>query len=183
MNTKSFIIFLAYLAFSSCNESSKPIPSPKNEGNIICSGELCQGIYSGPEFVNGSDIAHQFSNEMSATVGDKLKELYDKKKYSKIDFSNIYMTTMGMGSGNVVYELRIPIIPVKSKCESYTSFDHVGGWNHVPELEKRKNQLENVLLAGDQLDISSLKTTKEGLQEYWIQWRNKEKQKDCISIK
>jgi hypothetical protein len=29
------------------------------------------------------------------------------------------------------------------------------------------------------LDISELKTTPEGLQEYWIQWKNKVTQAMC----
>jgi len=146
---------------------------------ISCTDDLCYGTYRGPEFINGSDIAHQFSNTMSVVVGDKLKELFDKKKYSKVDFFKIHMTTKGMGTGNVNYELKIPFVRVLSRCESYTSFDHVGGWNHAPELEKRKAQLAKALLDNDQLDISPLLRTTEGLQEYWIQWRHKEKQQDC----
>jgi hypothetical protein len=34
-------------------------------------------------------------------------------------------------------------------------------------------------LKGEELDISKLKQTPEGLQEYWIQWKNKTKQKEC----
>jgi hypothetical protein len=30
-----------------------------------------------------------------------------------------------------------------------------------------------------ELNISELKTTPEGLQEYWIQWKNKETQSVC----
>jgi hypothetical protein len=32
---------------------------------------------------------------------------------------------------------------------------------------------------GQALDISELKTTPEGLQEYWIQWKNKIKESNC----
>jgi hypothetical protein len=117
---------------------------------------------------------------MSAAVGDKLKELYDKEQYSKVDFAGITMSTEGMGSGEVIYELKIPFLRVNSKCEAYTSFDHVGGWNHAPELQKRKKQLGSALLRGDKLDVSGLKRTGENLQEYWIQWRNKEKQSECV---
>jgi hypothetical protein len=35
-------------------------------------------------------------------------------------------------------------------------------------------------LKGEQLDISELKTTPEGLEEYWIQWKNRSKQKECV---
>ena len=89
------------------------------------------------------------------------------------------MTTTGMGTGKVSYYLEIPFEKVKEKCDSYTSFDHVGGWNHQPALTARKNQLKKALMDGHKLNISALKTTKEGLQEYWIQWKNKNVQKDC----
>lgn len=147
--------------------------------SIECSDGSCYGEYSGAEFVNGSDIAHQFSNHMSARVGDQLKDLFKRGLYSKVDFDKIEMSTEGMGSGQVVYYLKIPFIQVDEKCDAYTSFDHVGGWNHAPALEARKRQLEKALLPGEQLDISSLITTPEGLQEHWIQWRNKQVQAMC----
>jgi hypothetical protein len=147
--------------------------------NITCTDKLCEGSYKGKEFINGDDIAHQFSNKMSAKVGDQLKALYKSGDYSKVDFKNITMTTEGMGSGEVIYSLSIPFISVENKCDAYTSFDHVGGWNHAPALSQRKAQLQSVLMPNHQLDISDLKTTKEGLQEYWIQWQNKVVQAEC----
>ena len=146
---------------------------------IECSDNGCYGQYEGAEFINRADIAHQFSNKMSAKVGDKLKELFLKGEYSKVDFDKIVMTTKGMGTGNVVYYLNIPFKRVNSKCEAFTSFDHVGGWNHAPELELRKNNLKKALIPNHELNISELKTTPEGLQEYWIQWKNKEIQSIC----
>jgi hypothetical protein len=116
---------------------------------------------------------------MSRDVGDKLKELYTAGKYSMVDFSSIEMSTEGMGSGEVNYYLLIPFKRVENKCDAYTSFDHVGGWNHSPALKARKNALRNALLPGEELYISDLKKTKEGLQEHWIQWKNKKVQKEC----
>lgn len=116
---------------------------------------------------------------MSVAVGDKLKELFNKGDYAKVDFNNIEMTTQGMGSGNVVYYLKIPFKRVKEKCDAYTSFDHVGGWNHRPALSARKRQLQKALMPGHKLYISDLKTTPEGLQEHWIQWKNKVTQSMC----
>ena len=49
----------------------------QNDNQIECSENGCEGTYDGPEFINGSDVAHQFSNKMTERVGDKLKELYD----------------------------------------------------------------------------------------------------------
>ena len=147
--------------------------------NISCTENGCNGTYIGPEFNEMGDIAHKFSNTMSGKVGDKLKELYRQGKYKKVDLNNIRMSTDGMGSGNVTYKLFIPFIDVQNNCDAYTSFEHVGGWNHTPELNRRISELSGVLLPGDEFDISNLKRTKEGLQEYWIQWRNKQVQADC----
>lgn len=146
--------------------------------SISCSDSICKGFYEGPEFIDGKDIAHQFSNSMSKNVGNKLKELYSIGKFSRVDFTRIKMSTKGMGSGQVTYRLSIPIIQVTNKCDAFTSFDHSGGWNHAPALSERKQQLQSALLKGDSLDISNLTTTPEGLQEYWIQWKNKTVQKD-----
>ena len=146
---------------------------------ITCTDNHCQGTYIGPEFVNGSDVAHQFSNTMSSKVGDRLKVLYKAGHYSIVDFAHIEMTTKGMGTGTVTYYLKIPFKRVKEKCEAYTAFDHVGGWNHAPALSQRKKQLKAALMKGHRLSISDLKTTKEGLQEYWIQWKHKAVQAAC----
>ncbi|NVK66314.1 MAG: hypothetical protein HWE22_17105 [Flavobacteriales bacterium] len=169
-----------FLLLLSCSSPSIKTSNEeaKNE-EIICTNKSCVGTYVGPEFVDGSDVAHQFSNTMSQKVGDKLKELYSDHHYSKVDFTRIKMSTEGMGSGTVVYKLEIPFQKVLEKCNAYTSFDHVGGWNHSPELAAREKQLEKALLEGDRLYISDLKKTPEGLQEYWIQWKNKEVQAEC----
>lgn len=181
---KYLLIFLSFLFFS-CrhSDSAKRIHQTEDANSqTTCMDDACFGMYIGPEFVLGSDIAHQFSNKMASAVGDQLKRLYDDQIYSKVDMANIAMTTQGMGSGEVVYSLHIPFRRVILKCDAYTSFDHVGGWNHVPELMRRKQQLSGALLPGDSLDISDLMQTKEGLEEYWIQWRNKEKQAACANV-
>lgn len=168
------------LLISSLIISLNSIVAQSDDGSkITCSVEGCKGSYSGPEFINGSDIAHQFSNTMSGKVGDHLKILFREGKYSKVDFQNIKMTTEGMGSGTVTYSLSIPFISVDEKCDAYTSFDHVGGWNHSPEFLARKRHLQKALMEGQKLDISELKITPEGLQEYWFQWKNKVTQTMC----
>ena len=169
-NTIVAIYLLLYICFVSFSNPSH---------TIKCNSQACFGQYEGPEFVNGSDIAHQFSNKMSAKVGYKLKELFKEKKYSVVDMEQIEMLTKGMGIGQVTYYLKIPFKQVKTECEAFTSFDHVGGWNHKPALEARKRQLNKALLPNQTLDISDLKTTTEGLQEYWIQWKNRNTQAMC----
>jgi len=168
------IIFVSLISFS-CS-------TPNGKSEIVFTDSSCCGTYIGPEFIKGDDVAHQFSNKMCDSVGVKLKALYKAAKYSKVDFSKIVMTTEGMGSGNVTYKLTIPFINVKEKCEAFTSFDHVGGWNHAPALSGRKAQLKSALMKNDSLNISGLLKTKEGLREYWIQWRNKEMQSECINF-
>lgn len=156
--------------------------NPKSKAIAIdCTDKECSGTYVGVEFINTDDVAHQFSNRMSQKVGDKLKELYKNGKYSKVDFSKIKMSTEGMGSGKVVYKLTIPFKTVQEKCQAFTSFDHAGGWNHAPELALRKSQLKSALLPNEKLDISELMQTREGLQEYWIQWKNKDLQALCAN--
>jgi len=182
MKSLCFLLLLLVLASSTCKTNhTSSLQTEESNHQITCTDNACTGKYIGREFVNGSDIAHQFSNKISKAVGDKLKELYHAKKFSKVDFETIQMATKGMGTGNVTYELTIPFVRVSSKCDAYTSFDHSGGWNHYPAIKKRKERLSKVLLPGDSLDVSPLKTTVEGLQEFWIQWRNNELQADCTN--
>lgn len=156
-----------------------------------CSKSGCFGKYSGPEFNSQGDIAHQYSNVMHKAVAAKLKELYTQGIFSRVDFGKIKLTTKGMGSGNVVYTVDIPFIQVSDKCDAMTGFNHVGGWGHSPQLSDRKRELlnyippgknENVIL-NDELFVSPLTTTPEGLEEYWIQWRHRDYQSDCSNNK
>lgn len=162
--------------------SLEKVLQPKN---IEISDSLCKGIYKGAEFDSKQgDIAHQYSNVMSKIVGDQLKKLYSEGKYSKVDFQHILMTTKGMNDGDnyVVYELVIPFVRVKDKCDARTAFDHCGGWGHAPDIEKRKAGFVErgpKVMAGNELDISDLKTTKEGLQEFWLQWKHIDYQSEC----
>jgi hypothetical protein len=142
---------------------------------IVCTDSVCKGVYEGPEFIGSSDVAHQFSNHMSKSVGDKLKELYKDRKYSKVDLLNIKMTTKDMNQiGNVIYTLEIPFIPVKDSCDAFTSFDHRGGWGHKRDSLDVVREFRNV----DNLKIIEL-STPEGLQEFWAQWRHKSYQIKC----
>lgn len=178
---ENILPLLMSLCFFGCTQNAPSIRHTQHEQNssIVCDDRGCSGTYRGPEFVNGSDIAHQFSNKMSEKVGSQLKALYKRGRYSKVNFTAITMTTEGMGSGNVTYTLSIPFEQVDQPCKAYTSFDHVGGWNHAPALTERKKQLQSVLMKGESLNISPLKRTPEGLQEHWIQWKNKHVQGEC----
>lgn len=156
----------------------------------ICSDAGCIGTYKGVEFINpdfieefglnGTDVAHQYSNKMCAYVGQKLKELYLAGLYSKVDFSKIKMQTLGMSEGKnyVEYRLEIPFKRVP-KEQATTAFDHCGGWGHKPEIKKRKFDLLNSstkIVKNRRLWVSRLFKTKEGLEEYWIQWQHSDYQ-------
>ncbi len=170
----SFVVYLV-----ACTSSSPEKIQSEQQSTITCDENGCRGMYIGPEFRAGDDVAHQFSNKMTEKVGDQLKALYSNGNFSKVDFTAISMTTKGMGTGKVTYRLAIPFVRVSQKCDAFTSFDHVGGWNHTPALSKRKIELASLLLDGDSLNVSQLATTPEGLQEYWIQWKNKVVQAHC----
>ncbi|TSJ39007.1 hypothetical protein [Fluviicola chungangensis] len=152
----------------------------------FCTDSACSGMYRGVEFVperyidqlklNGTDVAHQYSNKICEYVGKKLKQLYRDSLYSKVDFNHIRISTKGMnGDSNYVeYKVYIPFKRVP-KSQAMTAFDHCGGWGHTPELKKRKFDLlssPNKIVRNKRLWISRLFKTKEGLQEYWIQWQH-----------
>ncbi len=101
------------LSFQNKQNTSTADP---NRNQITCTDTGCSGKYIEPEFVNGDDVAHQFSNTMSKAVGDKLKELYNKGTFVVVDFSAILMSTERMGSGKVIYTLEIPFKNVYDKC-------------------------------------------------------------------
>jgi hypothetical protein len=94
----------------------------------------------------------------------------------------------GQNSNPTVVTITIPFVKVTDKCEAYTSFDHVGGWGHTPELETRKTELKSLLIPGETFDVSEEKSTNPNssnfpngsLNEYWIQWKEKTRQSNCV---
>lgn len=174
---------------------------PQGHVEPTCTDVGCKGTYDGPQFIkigknqNGddvwNDIAHDYSNTMSNYVGIKLKELYNRGIYVKVDLKNIVMTAVPVkndeSSDPTKVTINIPFIRVKNKCDAYTSFDHAGGWGHLYiNLNNRKTQLSSLLLPGETLDVSDLNQTNKtdpttSLNEYWIQWKNKTTQSDCAN--
>ena len=186
MMKKFFLIFgslvltasLSYCLYQNYSNENHLRDEAINEC-ITCNENGCQGEYNGPEFNKDGDIAHQFSNKMAQATGDELKKQFKDKNFVKVDFKNIEATTEGMGSGRVKYILHLPFEKVDNPCDARTSIEHSGGWGHTPALENRKIALSKLLLPGDRLDVSPMIQTKEGLKEYWIQWRNQGLQKNC----
>lgn len=194
--TYNFLILIAIFFSLGCDfdnnhkktKSKLPLTINDEQIKIVCSvkctDSICIGEYIGPEFLGDIDTAHRLSNLVADSVGRKLKQLYNKKKFSKVDFKRVEMSTEGMGDGidGVRYFVKIPFLKVNFPCQATTSFDHSGGWGHKPALEKRKIDLlnpEKGIVLCNKLDISPLFKTKEDLQEYWIQWRNTSFQSSC----
>jgi hypothetical protein len=178
-----FTFFVLFIV--GCNfEKNKVAINRKNEitCEVTCTDSMCIGKYTGPEFIDSIDTAHRLSNLICDSVGEKLKKLYKNKNFARVDLNKISISTKGMGDKvyGVTYIVKVPLVQVAQSCAATTSFDHSGGWNHIPELNKRKAKLlsgGNVLC--EKLEISNLIKTKENLQEYWIQWRNSNYQNHC----
>lgn len=174
---KQFLIYypILYILVGCNTDVDLSVDNGIQTNNILCTTEACIGAYSGPEFVNKLDIAHQFSNQMANEVGRTLKTNYKKGTFLKVDLGKIKMTTKHMDNrGNVIYSINIPFVKVSDSCQACTAFDHRGGWGHkVPEKTiistfKHKKKLEYKECS-----------TPEGLQEFWIQWQHKHWQKNC----
>ena len=187
LNKLSTIAFSTLLLFSCTDNKEDKIKKPNREIKkdliIVCTDSFCSVNYSGPEFTihKGEiiDTAHRMSNLISGEVGKKLKSLFDKKKYTKVDLKKIRMTSIDMNNlGSVKLEIFIPFKRVKNPCEARTGFDHSGGWDHDPEIELRKQQLLGIAVC-EELEISPLIKTPENFQEYWIQWKHKDFQANC----
>src|SRR6218665_3229150 len=135
----------------SVNSRNTSVNTTKNTDSIsfvciidtpVCTDAGCMGTYKGVEFIdpayiekfglNGTDVAHQYSNKMCEYVGKKLKQLYLSGQYSKVDFSRIKLQTIGMDEGKnyVEYRVEIPFILVPKEL-AMTGFDHCGGWGHT----------------------------------------------------
>ena len=185
--TKISALTLSALLLFSCSSPKKEVKNTKTKPEknlvLVCNDSFCSVNYSGPEFTihKGEiiDTAHRMSNLISGEVGKKLKSLFDKKKYAKVDFNKVRMTSIDMDNlGSVKLEIFIPFKCVKTPCEARTGFDHSGGWDHDPEIEIRKKKLSGIAVC-EELEISSLIKTPENFQEYWIQWKHKDFQANC----
>ena len=183
----SALTLSAFLLFSCSSHKKNEVKNtnikPEKNLVLVCNDSFCKVNYSGPEFTihKGEiiDTAHRMSNLISGEVGKKLKSLFDKKKYAKVDLKKIRMTSINMDNlGSVKLEIFIPFKRVKNPCEARTGFDHSGGWDHDPEIEKRKKKLSGIAVC-EQLEISPLIKTPENFQEYWIQWKHKDFQANC----
>ena len=121
--TKISALTLSALLLFSCSSHKKnevKITKIKPEKNlvIVCNDSFCKVNYYGPEFAIHKfkiiDTAHRMSNLISGEVGKKLKSLFDKKKYAKVDLKKIRMTSIDMDNlCSVKLEIFIPFKRVK----------------------------------------------------------------------
>ena len=72
-----FIIVSVFLVSVSCKNENQPVSilamTNQEYNGIRCTDNGCSGSYTGDEFINGDDVARQFSNTMSNAVGKQAK--------------------------------------------------------------------------------------------------------------
>lgn len=149
--------------------------------SIFLTDSLAVGVYEGPEFINGQDIAHQLSNAMANEIGAFLKQSFQQKKYLKIDFKNSKVLTetpyvLGeFPDSSVRYSIVFPLIQVASANQSFTGIEHRGSWiGKITEKDFkqwRKRMRESLVNGKDEWHLFK---TKEGFAEYWLQFQHKD---------
>jgi|2_EtaG_2_1085320.scaffolds.fasta_scaffold09564_4 hypothetical protein len=174
------------------NQFRRIILKEQSTPSITINDSGVKGTYIGPS-KNPGDKTHAFANTISTKVGEKLKDLYDKQIWTKVDLDGIKLETVidkSLGTkittngGDVKFTIDIPFIQVNDECEAYTSFGHRGGWGHNTSKHGTKydaivKELATLPAPGTKLDISRKKTTPEGLVEYFAQWKNPAYQSKC----
>jgi len=158
-------------------------PTPTYD-SICISDKGLTGHFKGPEYNEEGDIAHQFSNTVANRVGEYLKDRYSKKCYLKVDLEGINIITKGLNQvDSVYYAIEMPFKRV-AKCDAFTGIEHCGSWNYQPGflLNKRFKELKEGLSERCSVGKPAYKFYKnaEGFQEYWIQFKHKDYQSDCI---
>jgi len=148
------------------------------------------GIYRGVEFsdtgdIRHRDVAHQFSNRVAHILGKYLKAEFKAGNYLSIDFKKTKITTAGMDlKDSVVYCITM-IFKSEKKCDASTGIEHCGSWSQDEItsryfLKKRLVELKKSLqkINVGKPDVHFYKTA-EKFQEYWIQFKHKDYQRDC----
>ncbi len=149
--------------------------------SIFITDSLAIGVYEGPEFVEGKDIAHQLSNAIANELGAFLKQSFLQKKYLKIDFNNAKVWTetpyvLGeFPDSSVRYSIVFPLIKVENPKHSFTGIEHRGSWiGKITEKDFKqwqKRMRESLIKGKDEWQLFK---TKEGFAEYWLQFQHKD---------
>ena len=152
--------------------------------SIRISDKGLTGYFKGPEYNEEGDIAHQFSNKVAECVGAYLKQRYLKNVYLKVDLAVVTIKTEGLNQvDSVYYAIEMPFKRV-AKCDAFTGIEHCGSWNYQPRilLNKRFKELREGLSERCSVGNSAYQFYKneEGFQEYWIQFKHKDYQADCV---
>jgi len=196
MNSKLLYIGLGIalltLNCSTGNKENKPTKPTTHEvvetkptyDSIRISDSGLIGYFKGPEYNEEGDIAHQFSNKVADRVGAYLKERFLKKVYLKVDLAAVIIKTEGLNQvDSVYYAIEMPFKRV-AKCDAFTGIEHCGSWNYQPRilLNQRFKELREGLSERCSVGTSAYQFYKneEGFQEYWIQFKHKDYQADCV---
>lgn len=186
--------FLMLLLFTNCTLATSKketieVRETSYKTKVSCKIENDKLIasYEGPEFLNDRDTAHLLSNLVANELGNHLKKEFSKKNYLKVDFKNTKIQTKGnpqfrYPSEEIVkYTIEMPLLKVKNACDAFTGIEHRGTWarNDIetgfPEwIQKLKSQI-----AVGEIE-SQLYSTPEGFKEYWVQFKHKNYQLDCM---
>lgn len=183
-----FVASLAIVLFLSCTQvpkqyKSKSTVAPKEEQSIYkvkITKKDFFATYTGPDFLNGEDIAHQLSNFVADTLGKYLKAAFKKGNFKKIDFEKTKIETNKNHPDSVYYTIYMPFSSV-TKCEAFTCIDHRGSW--VRNTKKTDNDLHEFVTSiskstNHKEEIKLFQTTT-GYYEYWVQFRHPILQESC----
>ena len=202
MNYKTYLIALiSLLLFVECNttnnkqnkrkiqeEERKSEIKRKPNYSVTIDQNGLYGTYKGLEFVDTgdvmyNDVAHQFSNFVADTLGKFLKASYKAGNYYCIDFKKTKITTKGMDMKDTVVYCINMAFKKKDKCGASTGIEHCGSWGGQAD-DILKKRLDETITNLAPLCIGRPKTykyvTDEKFKEYWIQFKHKNYQGDCV---
>ena len=202
MKYKAYLITLiSLLLFVECNttnnkqnkrkikeEERKSEIKRKPNYSVTIDQNGLYGTYKGLEFVDTgdvmyNDVAHQFSNFVADTLGKFLKASYKAGNYYSIDFKKTKITTKGMDMKDTVVYCINMAFKKTDKCGASTGIEHCGSWGGQAD-DLLKKRLDETITNLAPLCIGRPKTykyvTDEKFKEYWIQFKHKNYQGDCV---
>lgn len=181
-------VFLTLSLFLSCSETPKKQITKKKETiqeqpsiyKVKITQKDFYASYTGPDFLNGEDIAHQLSNFVADTLGKYLKAEFKKGNFKKIDLEKTKIETNKNHPDSVYYTIYMPLSSV-TKCEAFTCIDHRGSW--VRNIKKTDNDLHEFITSisksTNHKEEIKLFQTSSGYYEYWVQFRHPILQENC----
>ena len=189
-NNFQLLIFTLFISITSCfsrnvtkNSFIKYLSNNETINTTSISSKGFYGKYMGVEFNQNGDVAHQFSNKVTKIIGKYLKESYSRGEYLKIDLKNTKIKTTDLDlKGNVKFIIYMPFIKV-NKCDAFTGLIHCGTWVNQKSvildnrIETQLRKLKSISIGKP--DQGYFKTP-EGYKEYWVQFKHKKYQTNCL---